>query len=126
MTTSDGYHVYRSTRQFTDISDAERLTPALVDTTGFVDDSALDGERYIYRVTATDTNGNESEPSEEIAITPTFSGDVFRGEELFTANCSTCHISANAWDLQAFAMPDTMIHRRALAAPHRQEASRRV
>jgi mono/diheme cytochrome c family protein len=118
----DGYRVYRSTQRFSDVSQADLLTSSPVDTTGYVDDGVLDGERYFYRVTAVDKSRNESEPSSAAALTPTFSGDAIRGEQVFTENCATCHVNSDAWDLQAFAMPDTMIHRRALAHVAEQEA----
>lgn len=117
-----GYHVYRGPQSFMGAEDAERLTAAPLDTTGFEDTSVMDGERYVYRVSSVDRSGNESELSAEISVTPAFSGDAVRGRQLFADNCAVCHVNFDAWDLAAFAMPDTMIHRRALAHVTEQEA----
>ena len=110
-----GYYVYRSDRPFTAVEGAARLTATPLDSVGYLDDAVLDGQRYYYRITAVDERGNESPPSDEVAVTPTFSGDALRGEQLFAENCAVCHVARDGWDLQAFAMPDTMIHRRAMA-----------
>jgi hypothetical protein len=117
-----GYHVYRLDQPFSDLETAQRLTETPIDSIGFRDASVLDGERYHYRITAVDERGNESPPSGEVAVTPTFAGDAVRGERLFAETCAICHVARDAWDLQSFAMPDTMIHRRARAHVSEQEA----
>ncbi len=57
-----GYYVYRSTRSGRDY---EKLTDKLLAKTTFSDDKAKSGVTYYYRITAVDTSGNESKPSEE-------------------------------------------------------------
>ena len=63
----DGYNVYRST---TSGSGYTQLNGALVGSSAYVDESAVNGETYYYVVTAVDTSGNESGPSDEVSATP--------------------------------------------------------
>jgi hypothetical protein len=60
-----GYAVYRSEQAG---APGERLTPALLPVPAFRDMSVAPGRRYFYRVTALDTAGNESTPSEAAAV----------------------------------------------------------
>jgi hypothetical protein len=118
----EGYNVYRSETSFSSRENASVLNGEPVGDLVYEDSSALDGVSYYYRITAVDDAGNESDLSEEVAATPSFEGDPAKGEELFNTVCAQCHASGNAWDLQAFAMPDTMVHRRALDHVNRQES----
>lgn len=118
----DGYYVYRSTEAFQSASEASRLTPDPIQSIKYTDDEALDGTRYYYRVAAVDDARNLSGMSEQVAATPTFSGDPLQGKRVWNDECSTCHVNGDAWDLQAFAMPDTMIHRRSLGHVSHDEA----
>jgi hypothetical protein len=102
--------------------DASALNDELVGDLVYDDSSALDGVTYHYRITAVDDAGNESSLSPEAKATPSFEGDPTKGKELFNTVCAQCHSSGDAWDLQAFAMPDTMVHRRALIHVNRQES----
>jgi hypothetical protein len=60
-----GYAVYRSEQAG---APGERLTPALLPVPAFRDMSVTPGRRYFYRVTALDTAGNESPPSEAATV----------------------------------------------------------
>jgi len=62
-----GYHVYRSEQQDTR---GELLTPELLLAPAFRDMSVVLGHRYLYRVTALDRAGNESEPGNPVALEP--------------------------------------------------------
>ncbi len=57
-----GYYVYRSIRSG---SNFERLTDKLLMRTTFSDETAKSGVTYYYIITAVDSSGNESKPSEE-------------------------------------------------------------
>jgi hypothetical protein len=57
-----GYHVYRRAATETAF---QRLTAKPVIGPAFTDTTAVAGQRYIYKVTAIDTTGNESQPSNE-------------------------------------------------------------
>jgi len=59
-----GYHVYR--RPADSSQPFQRLTESPVTTPAFTDTTAARGQRYVYRVTAIDTSGNESQPSNEV------------------------------------------------------------
>lgn len=67
----DGYHLYRATSA---INSVEGMTPVNGSTpiteTQFTDGSVDNGTTYHYRLTAIDTNGNESEASSEVEVTP--------------------------------------------------------
>ncbi len=60
-----GYRVYRSEQ---DEGGGELLTPDVLPAPAFRDMSVSPGHRYVYRVTAVDRAGNESEPSSPAAI----------------------------------------------------------
>jgi len=60
-----GYNVYREYQY----SGAERLTPQIVTQTQYVDGTAQAGRTYEYYVTAVDSRGLESKPSERITVT---------------------------------------------------------
>jgi fibronectin type 3 domain-containing protein len=57
-----GYHVYRAPRM---VEEGERLTDSLlaVDRTSYVDSTLAGGGKFVYRVTAVDSAGNESATS---------------------------------------------------------------
>lgn len=117
-----GYNIYRSKSSFSTPGEAAKKVAANHDSTSFADNTALDGQTYVYRLAALDQSGNEGSLSPEVEVTPSYSGNPSRGKELFKAACSRCHISGDAWDLQAFSMPDTMIHQRALKHVTEEEA----
>ena len=60
----DGYNLYRREAAGT----FHKLNAELVRTPIFRDASAVEGQSYIYRVTVVDLAGNESSPSEEVAV----------------------------------------------------------
>jgi hypothetical protein len=63
-----GYLVYRRAANATTF---QRLTPKPLVGPAFTDATATPGQHYIYRVTAIDTTGNESQPSNEAEETAT-------------------------------------------------------
>jgi TolB protein len=66
-----GYNVYRSTSTIGDVSNLDPVNAsAPVTGASYTDDTAGNGTRYRYVVTAIDKAGNESEPSGEIEKTP--------------------------------------------------------
>jgi len=69
-----GYHVYRSeTPGGQNPGPTSRLTPSPVTSPAYRDLTVAGGHTYLYRVTAIDTTGNESQPSApatETAPTP--------------------------------------------------------
>ena len=60
-----GYRVYRSEQEGTQ---GELLTKDLLPTPAYRDTSVRNGQKYWYRVTAVDKAGNESAPSQPIAV----------------------------------------------------------
>lgn len=58
-----GYYVYRSGAE----RDFKRLTPQVITTASFNDNSVEKGRTYFYRVRALDKIGNESDSSEEVS-----------------------------------------------------------
>ena len=60
-----GYNVYREYQY----SGAVRLTPQPIASTQYVDGSVQGGRTYDYYVTAVDSRGLESKPSEKITVT---------------------------------------------------------
>jgi len=60
-----GYRVYRSEQEGTP---GELLSKELLPTPAYRDTSVHDGQKYWYRVTAVDKAGNESAPSQSIAV----------------------------------------------------------
>ena len=66
----DGYNVYRSTSSISDLSGLSPVNGAPLSETIFDDADVDNGTTYYYRVTAVDTNDNESDPSGQAEITP--------------------------------------------------------
>ncbi|HEX8140271.1 MAG TPA: hypothetical protein VF544_22090 [Pyrinomonadaceae bacterium] len=64
-----GYNLYRSTDPNLPKGQWTRLNQALLTRTTFVDETVEAGRKYYYYVTATDTAGNESAPSETVSET---------------------------------------------------------
>ena len=62
-----GYKIYRSTDANQDKKAWTLLTPKPLTVTTFQDDKVESGKKYYYYVTATDKNGNVSEPSEVVS-----------------------------------------------------------
>lgn len=62
-----GYKIYRSTDPNKPKPEWELLTPELLTTNTFQDTRVISRTRYFYYITATDTAGNVSEPSEVVA-----------------------------------------------------------
>jgi len=56
-----GYNVYRRTANST----WQKLTPTPINNPAYTDTTTTAGQHYIYRITALDTTGNESQPSNE-------------------------------------------------------------
>lgn len=63
-----GYIVYRRAAESPAF---QRLTPTPIVAPAYTDATAVAGKRYIYRVTAVDTTGNESRPGNEVEETAT-------------------------------------------------------
>lgn len=66
----DGYNVYRDTEAFSSIGDRSPLNSAPLSETSFTDGDVTNGTTYVYRITAVDTNDNESDLSGEVEVTP--------------------------------------------------------
>ncbi len=64
-----GYKIYRTGNPNQPKSEWQLLTPTLLARNTFQDTSVKSGETYYYYLTATDSAGNESEPSEEVSET---------------------------------------------------------
>ncbi len=64
-----GYRIYRSTDRNLSLSKWENLTPELLTTNTFRDSKVESGVTYYYYLTATDTSGNVSQPSEVVSET---------------------------------------------------------
>ncbi|MBP6004758.1 MAG: hypothetical protein KA746_15110 [Pyrinomonadaceae bacterium] len=64
-----GYKIYRSTDREADKAKWQLLTPELLKTNTFQDTTVESGKTYFYYLTATDTTGNVSEPSEIVSDT---------------------------------------------------------
>jgi hypothetical protein len=62
-----GYKIYRSTDPGTEKSKWTLLTPQLLTTNTFQDKTVESGKTYYYYLTATDSTGNVSEPSEVVS-----------------------------------------------------------
>ena len=62
-----GYKIYRSADANKPKTEWELLTPELLTTNTFQDTRVVSGTRYYYYITATDTAGNVSEPSEVVS-----------------------------------------------------------
>jgi len=65
-----GYNVYRSTASFSDISDATKINTSLLSDPSYTDPDVTEGTEYFYRVTAVDSDENESSPSNEANAVP--------------------------------------------------------
>jgi hypothetical protein len=64
-----GYKIYRSTERDTPLERWTLLTPELLKTTTYQDTRVESGKTYHYYITATDTFGNVSKPSEIVSET---------------------------------------------------------
>ncbi|MBE7516557.1 MAG: hypothetical protein HS105_08135 [Chloracidobacterium sp.] len=64
-----GYRIYRSTDDKKDLKEWALLTKDLLKTNTFQDTTVMPGAVYFYYITATDTAGNTSEPSEIVSET---------------------------------------------------------
>jgi fibronectin type 3 domain-containing protein len=64
-----GYNVFRATDPNLPKSEWRKLTRELLDRTTFFDDAVEPGAKYFYYLTAVDTAGNESQPSEVVSDT---------------------------------------------------------
>jgi fibronectin type 3 domain-containing protein len=64
-----GYNIYRSTDPNLPIKDWTKLNAEPLTRTTFQDESVEAGKRYYYYVTAVDTSGNMSKPSEIVSET---------------------------------------------------------
>ena len=64
-----GYNIFRSTDPNLPKANWVKLNPALLTRTSFQDDKVESGKKYYYYVTAVDTAGNVSEPSEVVSET---------------------------------------------------------
>ena len=64
-----GYKIYRSTDPDLDLKAWTLLTPELSKANTFLDQKVEAGIKYYYYITATDTAGNVSEPSEIVSET---------------------------------------------------------
>ncbi|MGY2067595.1 pectinesterase family protein, partial [Blastococcus sp. SYSU DS0619] len=64
-----GYRVYRATGDTVEATAANLLTTELLTTPGYTDGAVAPGVGYAYAVTAVDTAGNESAPSDPVAVT---------------------------------------------------------
>ena len=60
----DYYSIYRNTKANFELTEPFAFTTNAT----FVDSSVQVGEKYYYKVTATDFSGNESEPSDEVSV----------------------------------------------------------
>jgi TolB protein len=66
-----GYHLYRSTESFSEISNMEPVNGSdVIQETEFNDTNLDNGTTYYYRLTAVDEGSNESDVSAELEITP--------------------------------------------------------
>ena len=73
-----GYNAYRSTSSFSDLSDATKLNTSLLSDPSYVDMEVTNGTKYFYRVTAVDSDGNESSPSDQTSVIPSSTGFTVR------------------------------------------------
>ena len=62
-----GYKIYRSTDPSLEKSKWTLLTPQLLTSNTFQDKSVESGKTYYYYLTATDSSGNVSQPSEVVS-----------------------------------------------------------
>ncbi|MCZ2389576.1 MAG: hypothetical protein LC113_00690 [Acidobacteria bacterium] len=64
-----GYRIYRSLDRSLELPKWQLLTPELLERNSFQDKAVEPGKRYFYYITATDTAGNVSPPSEIVSET---------------------------------------------------------
>lgn len=64
-----GYHLYRSTDPNLPTEQWARLTQSLLTRTTYIDETVESGQKYYYYLTAVDTAGNTSPPSEVVSET---------------------------------------------------------
>jgi fibronectin type 3 domain-containing protein len=64
-----GYNVFRSTDPNLPRAEWRKLTRELLTRTTFYDDAVEPGAKYFYYLTAVDTAGNESQPSDVVTDT---------------------------------------------------------
>jgi fibronectin type 3 domain-containing protein len=66
-----GYNLYRSTSSFSGASDMDPVNGSeTIQNPAFTDTNLENGTTYFYRITAVSEEGNESEESSELEITP--------------------------------------------------------
>ncbi|MBN1393176.1 MAG: hypothetical protein JW947_10290, partial [Sedimentisphaerales bacterium] len=97
----DGYNVYRS---LISGSGYGKLNVALVNTSDYIDNTAVNGTPYYYVVTAVDVNGHESGNSNEATATPWFQtcAELQAGGYGFASDLNDdCYV--NYWDLEVIA-----------------------
>jgi TolB protein len=66
----EGYNVYRDTESIDDVEGMDPQNDSPRSETSYTDESAENRTTYYYVVTSVNTNGNESEPSNEVEKTP--------------------------------------------------------
>lgn len=66
----EGYNLYRAESSFTDVSGLDPVNEALLTQTSFTDEDLQNGTTYYYRLTAVDEAGNQSDPSDQVEVTP--------------------------------------------------------
>jgi hypothetical protein len=97
----DGYNVYRS---LTSGSGYGKLNVALVSTSDYIDNTAVNGTPYYYVVTAVDVNGHESSSSNEATATPWYQTCAelqAGGDGLASDLTGDCYV--DYWDLEVIA-----------------------
>jgi len=77
-----GFHVYRSISETAPFVFWERLTDAPISDGNFNDDAAEIGQRYFYKLTQVDANGNESAPVTPKSTFTDHAGNVFEQNPL--------------------------------------------
>lgn len=77
-----GFHVYRSVNEHLPFAFWERVTDAPVAEGNFNDATAEIGQRYFYRLTQVDRNGNESQPFEPRTAFVDHAGNKFEQNPL--------------------------------------------
>ncbi|MFH5833348.1 fibronectin type III domain-containing protein [Halalkalibaculum sp. DA3122] len=62
----DGYNLYRSESNFSDVSGLDPVNGSPLTQTSFKDEDLQNGTTYYYRLTAVDEAGNQSDPSAQV------------------------------------------------------------